>query len=100
MLLISACLVALTLVSVAAAAPLKTKDQAYKTARACLLTHGARFVGRRGDGGGIVFFKGVPHVQFWTYKTTLNQVDSVTFTAVDLPAKQKKALVTCVKKGI
>jgi hypothetical protein len=100
MLLVGACAAVLALAPAAAAAPLLTKDQAYKIARACLLQHDARFVGRRGDGGGFVFFKGVPHVQYWTYKTRLRQVRSVTYYAVDLPDTQKKAFIACVKKGI
>jgi hypothetical protein len=85
----------------ASAAPtVKTKNQAYQTARVCLLQHGARFVGRRGDGGGFAFLKGVPHVQFWTYETTLGLVESVRYYAFDLSSAQKRAFASCVSKGI
>jgi hypothetical protein len=83
-----------------AAANVQTPGTAYKTARVCLLQHGARFVARRGDGGGYVFFKGVPHVQYWTYKTWLGLVEKVTYYAFPgLPAQTKRDFVACIMKG-
>ena len=42
-----------------AATNFKTKNAAYQSARTCLIQQGATQVGRRADGGGFVFFKGV-----------------------------------------
>lgn len=83
-----------------AAANIQTPQKAYNTARVCLLQHGARFVGRRGDNGGFVFFTGVSHIQFWTYKTMLGLVESVTYYAFPgLPATNKRDFIACIMKG-
>ena len=63
----------------AAATSFKTKNAAYQSARTCLMQHGATQVGRRSDGGGFVFFKGLR--MDWTYKTTSGLVSGVTYVA-------------------
>ena len=86
----------------AAATNFKTKNAAYQSARACLMQQGARQVGRRGDGGGFVYFN-APRMD-WTYKTTNGVVSGVTY--VTPPATgfralaQRKLFVACVTKGI
>ena len=76
-----------------------TKDQAFRTARACLKQHHARTIIRRGDGGGYVYFGGSAHA-YWTYKTFLGQVESVTYYPTKLSRSQKRVLIACVTKGI
>jgi hypothetical protein len=101
------------LVAVALAAPpaagassALTKDQAYRTARACLLKKvGASFVGRRGDGGGFATWNrpGAHGSSFWTYKTLLGQVSSVTVYFAGQPglsATTKRKVKACLTKGI
>ena len=85
-----------------AATNFKTKSAAYQSARTCLLQHGATRVGRRGDGGGFVYFKGLR--MDWMYKTGNGLVSGVTY--VTSPAAgfralaQRKLFVACVTKGI
>jgi hypothetical protein len=85
-----------------AATNFKTKSAAYQSARTCLLQHGATQVGRRGDGGGFVFFKALR--MDWLYKTSNGQVSGVTY--VTPPATgfralaQRRLFVACVTKGI
>jgi hypothetical protein len=73
----------------ATAAPTLTKTQAFQRARACLLKHGAFFVGRRPDGGGYATFTQHRGSTFWTYKTTLGQVASVTVFYAGRPGPNK-----------
>ncbi len=86
----------------AAATNFKTKNAAYQSARACLMQHGATQVGRRGDGGGFVFFNGLR--MDWTYKTTNGLVSGVTYVASPATGfralAQRKLFVACVTKGI
>lgn len=80
-----------------------TKDQAYKSARACLLKHGAGFVGRRADGGGFATFTRRRGSTFWTYKTFLRQVASVTVYFAGRPgpnAALKASTKRCLLVGI
>ena len=87
--------------SSAQAASILTKDRAYRAARACLLNHGARFVGRRGDGGGFATLR--RGSTFWTYKTFLGKVSSVTIYFAGQPAPaaaMKRIAKVCVTKGI
>ena len=85
-----------------AATNFKTKNAAYQSARTCLMQQGATQVGRRGDGGGFVFFRGLR--MDWTYKTTNGLVSGV--TDVTPPATgfralaQRKLFVACVTKGV
>ena len=74
-----------------------TKTQAYKQARHCLLTSGkVRFVGRRGDGGGYAFFRGYPHIVYWTYHLdTAGQVGRVGLHTFKLPARKLTVLRRC-----
>jgi hypothetical protein len=85
---------------VAAATNFKTKNAAYQSARACLMQHGATQVGRRTDGGGFVFFKGLR--MYWTYKTSNAVVSGVTPVASSgfIGAAYRKLFVACVTKGI
>ena len=83
------------------ASPSLSKDQAYRTAPVCLLNHGARFVGRFGDGSGYATYK--TGSSFWTYKTFLGQVSSVTVYFVGRPGlanAAKRTVRTCLTKGI
>jgi hypothetical protein len=75
-----------------------TKGQAYRTARACLLNHGARLVGRHPDGGGFAIFK--TGSTFWTYKIRLGQVSSVTFYLAGLTKATERRVKSCITKGI
>jgi hypothetical protein len=78
----------------------QTPNKAYRTARTCLLQHGARLVGHRTNGG-FVFFKGVKHVQYWRYLTTHGLVDKVTYNAFPgLPAIKETAFINCIMKGV
>lgn len=82
----------------AEARPNVTKGQAYRTARVCLLNHGARLVGRHPDGGGFAIFK--TGLTFWTYETVLGQVSSVTFYFAGLTKATERSVKLCVTKGI
>jgi hypothetical protein len=86
--------------SAAAVTNFKTKNAAYQSARACLMQHGATQVGRRADGGGLVFFKGLR--MYWTYKTSNGIVNGVTSVAPPglIVAAYRKLFVACVTKGI
>lgn len=87
------------LVIIPSAAAFQTPTRAYQTARACLLDHGARYVSG-GSSGGTVFFKGVPHIQYWNYQTVAGLVDKVTYFAFPgLPPAKKQVLTSCVMKG-
>lgn len=80
-----------------------TKDQAWKNARACLMQHGARFVGHRPDGGGFATFTRGRGSTFWTYKTTFRQVASVTVYFAGRPgpnAALKASTRRCLVLGI
>lgn len=85
-----------------------TKAQAYQRARICLRNHGATFVTRRADGGGLAVFGrastfGSKGSTFWTYKTFLGQVASVTVYfagAPGLPRAGKRAVEKCLTAGI
>jgi hypothetical protein len=83
-----------------------TKDQAYTKARACLLKKaGASFVGRRGDGGGFAAWNrgSTKGSSFWTYKTFLRQVESVTVYFAGqpgLPGSAKTKVKACLTAGI
>ena len=86
---------------VAAVASL-TKSQAYSKARRCLLNHGATSVVRRGDGGGFSYFRGQGST-FWTYKTFLGQVESVTVYFAGRPGltqARKRMVRICLTAGI
>ncbi len=77
------------------------REHLNSTARVCLPSHDARFVGRRGDGGGYAIFK--TGSTFWTYKTFLGQVSSVTVYFAGRPgltSAKKRAVRACVSKGI
>jgi opacity protein-like surface antigen len=94
---LAAAIAALVLVPAASAA--QTPNKAYRTARSCLMQHGARFVGSSGNGG-FVFFKGVTHVQYWRYHTWLGLVDKVTYYAFPgLPTQTKRDFISCIMKG-
>ena len=82
----------------AEARPSVTKGQAYRTARACLLDHGARLVGRHPDGGGFAIFR--TGSTFWTYKTIRGQVSSVIFYFAGLTKSTERIVKSCVTKGI
>jgi hypothetical protein len=88
------------------ASPTLTKKQAYWKARACLLkTAHASFVGRRGDGGGVATWNrgAIKGSSFWTYKTFLGQVASVTVYFVGkpgLPKVTKTRVKVCLTAGI
>ena len=75
-----------------------TKGQAYRTARVCLLNHGARVVGRHPDGGGFALFK--TGSTFWTYKTLRGQLSSVIFYFAGLTKSTERIVKFCVTKGI
>ena len=75
-----------------------TKDQAYRTARVCLLNHGARLVGRHPDGGGFAIFK--TGSTFWTYKTLRGQLSSVIFYFAGVAKSKERIVKFCVTKGI
>ena len=75
-----------------------TKGQAYRTARLCLLNHGARLVGRHPDGGGFAIFK--TGLTFWTYKTLRGQLSSVIFYFAGLTKSTERIVEFCVTKGI
>ena len=64
------------------------------------MQHGATLVGRRGDGGGFVFFKGL-RID-WTYKTAIGLVSGVTYVAPPglRVAAYSKLFVACVTKSI
>ena len=85
-----------------AATNFKTKNAAYQSARTCLLQQGATQVGRRGDGGGFVFFKGLR--MDWMYKTSNGLVSGVTYNTSQatgfLALAQRKLFLACVTKGI
>jgi hypothetical protein len=88
--------------SAATGAATLTKAQAFKSARVCLLNHGATSVVRRGDGGGFSFFRAQGST-FWTYKTFLGQVESVTVYFAGRPglsSAKKRMVRTCLTKGI
>jgi hypothetical protein len=80
------------------ASPNVTKGQAYRTARTCLLDHGARLVGRHPDGGGFAIFQ--TGSTFWTYETRLGQVSSVTFYLAGLKKATERHVKSCITKGI
>jgi hypothetical protein len=82
----------------AEARPNVTKGQAYRTARVCLLNHGARLVGRHPDGGGFAIFK--TGSTFWAYKTLFGQVSSVIFYFAGLTKSTERIVKSCVTKGI
>jgi hypothetical protein len=84
-----------------------TKDQAYAKARGCQLRNGARSVGRRPDGGGYAIFRGRVRGStgsaFWTYKTVLRQVSSVTVYFAGRPGlsvARRSVVKRCVTLGI
>jgi outer membrane lipoprotein-sorting protein len=83
-----------------AATNFKTKNAAYQSARSCLLQQGATQVGRRADGGGFVYFRGLRMT--WSYKTSNGLVSGV--TSVTPPglvvAAYRKLFVACITKGI
>ena len=83
-----------------AATKFKTKNAAYQSARTCLMQNGATQVGRRGDGGGFVFFKGLRMT--WSYKTSNGVVSGVTYVAPSnlFVLAPRKLFVACVTKGI
>jgi hypothetical protein len=78
-------LLAFACLTFAATASAETKDQSFQKARTCLLKKGATSVVRRGDGGGFTYFRGRGS-SYWTYKTFLGQVSSVTFYFAGTPA--------------
>jgi hypothetical protein len=82
------------------ATTLKTKNAAYLSARSCLLQVGATRVGRRPDGGGFVFFKGLR--MDWTYKTSNGLVTGASYVAPSnlFVLAYRKLFVACVTKGI
>jgi hypothetical protein len=102
-------IVAVVAVLLAVTAPVAhavTKNQAYKIARNCLLKEAhASFVGRRGDGGGFATWNtNAAHGStFWTYKTVLGQVASVTYYFAGrpgLPQRTKRIVKRCLQRGI
>lgn len=79
-----------------------TKAQAYRSARTCLLNHGASVVQRRTNGVG-----GFARLQrgsvLWTYKMSLGQVSSVTVRFGGVPSPtiaQRRTVRRCLTKGI
>ena len=84
----------------AAATNFKTKNAAYQSARTCLIQNGATQVGRRGDGGGFVFFKGLRMT--WSYKTSNGVVSGVAYVAPSnlFVLASRKLFVACITKGI
>src|SRR5262245_2207575 len=81
-----------------------TKDQAYRSARACLLSHGARVVGRRPNGGGCALLRpGLTLWTCWTYRPRLGQVSSVAFYFAGVPPPtraERRTVHSCLTKGI
>ena len=93
-------------IAIPATATAATKDQAFKTASACLRTEAhASLVIRRGDGGGLASWnrKGLHGSTFWTYKTFLGQVDTATVYFAGqpgLPSQTQKIVRRCLVRGI
>src|SRR3954453_20771835 len=78
----------------------KTQTGAYLSARSCLLQVAPPRVGRRGDGGGFVFFKALR--MDWTYKTSNGLVTGASYAAPSnlFVLAQRKLFVACVTRGI
>jgi len=97
---------ALAASGVAGAATHPAKDNAYRSARACLLHHGASQVGRRGNDGGWALFNGKAGTgsMYWTYKETLwgTAIESAQlyYGLGRLPQATLRTIKTCVYGGI